>query len=134
MSKHGGSASRINPVSDVEQLQAASTHGVELLKCEPTRDNRDRDAQTRSRLARQIGDQRPRTLRIGSCCKHQDRDGLFGDQGQQLVAATALTNVDDRHRAGDWRDFLAQALQYLFGLLAALLSRQVFYRHPMLTL
>src|SRR5882724_4410224 len=89
-----------------------STHGVKLFERQSTRDNRDRDAQTRSRLARQIGDQRPRTFRTGSCCKHQDRDArLLGDQGQQLVAATALTNVDDRHRAGDWRDLLAQALK-----------------------
>src|SRR5215469_2197485 len=86
----------------------ASADGSQLFNCEAARNDRDRDAQAAGGLARQVGDQRSRSFGTGSGRENEDRDArLLVDEGQQLVASQTLADVDDWHRAGDRKNFLA---------------------------
>src|SRR6516225_7301341 len=115
------------------ERQAESADGVELLPGQAARDDCDWNTQAGGGLAGQVGDQRPGSFRSGSSSEHEYRyTRLLGDQGEQLVAAVSLTDIDDRYRSGDRGDLLAEALHQLFGFLAAFLAGEVLDRDPML--
>src|SRR5258708_28078768 len=87
---------------------AHSAEGIDLVERQSTRNDRDRDPQPGRGLSGHVTDQRPRALGTGAGAEDQDRDaGLLVDQADQLLAGASLANVDDRHRAGDRRDFVA---------------------------
>src|SRR6516162_667091 len=99
----------------------SSANRVKLFNGEAAGDDRNRDTKARERLAGQIGDQRAWSFGTGPGREHQDRDAwVFVDQGQQLVAAGTLADINDRHRAGDWQDLFAQPLHELFGFFTLL--------------
>src|SRR6516162_6838364 len=115
------------------ERQAGSADGVELLPGQAARDDCDWNTQAGGGLAGQVGDQRPGSFRSGSSSEHEYRyTRLLGDQGEQLVATVSLTDIDDRYRAGDRGDLLAEALHQLFGFLAAFLAGEILDRNPML--